>query len=86
MEDLVQFYTLKNGWKNCFKNENHSLKNGDNVTITLKNGELRYALNDEDLGDFIKVDLYDKKEMYLLVHTRNEKSKCQIMYICEIFN
>ena len=86
LEDLIQFYTLKSGWKNCFRNENHSLKNGDNVTITLKNGELRYAVNDEDLGGFIKVDLCDKKEMYLLVHTRNEKSKCQILYISEIFN
>ena len=62
------------------------LKNGDNLTITLRNGELRYALNDDDLGAFIKVDLCDKREMYLLVHTRNEKSKCQIMYISEIFN
>ena len=56
------------------------------MTITLRNGELRYALNDDDLGAFIKVDLCDKREMYLLVHTRNEKSKCQIMYISEIFN
>ena len=78
LEDLVQFYTLKNGWKNCFRADNQLLKSGDNVTITLRNGEMRYAVNDEDLGGFVKVDLYDKKEMYLLVHTRNEKSKCQI--------
>lgn len=86
LEDLVQFYTLKSGWKNCFKNDNRGLKTGDIVTITLKNGEMRYSINDECLGGFIKVDLYDKKEMYLLVHSRNEKSKCQILYITEIFN
>ena len=86
LEDLVQFYTLKTGWKNCFRNDNRPLKNGDNVTITLKNGELRYAINDEDLGGFIKVDLCDKREIYLLVHSRSDKSKCQIMYISEIFN
>ena len=84
LEDLIQFYTLKTGWKNCFRGDNHTLKNGDNVIITLKNGELRYLVNDEDLGGFAKVDLYDKKEMYLLVHTRNEKSKCQILYICVV--
>ena len=86
LEDLIQFYTLKNGWKNCFRNENRPLKNGDFVTITLRDGELRYAINDEELDGFIKVDMYDKKEMYLLVHIRNEKSKCQIIYISEIFN
>ena len=86
MGDLIQFYTLKNGWKNSFRNDNRPLKNGDNVTITLKNGELRYAVNDEDLGGFIKVDMTDKKEVYLLVHIRNDKSKCQILYITEIFN
>lgn len=86
LEDLVQFYTLRNGWKNCFRNDNRPLKNGDNLTITLRNGELRYALNDEDLGGFIKIDMTDKKEVYLLVHIRNDKSKCQILYISEIFN
>ena len=38
------------------------------------------------LGGFIKVDMCDKKEMYLLVHIRNDKSKCQIINISEIFN
>ena len=64
---------------------NHRLKDGDNVIITLKNGELKYAVNDKDLGGLIKVDINDKKEMYLLVHTRNDKTKCQILSISEIF-
>ena len=86
LEDLIQFYTLKNGWKNSFRNDNRPLKNGDNVTITLRNGELRYMVNEDDLGGFIKVDMVDKKEVYLLVHIRNDKSKCEILYITEIFN
>ena len=87
LEDLIQFYTFKNGWKNCFRTSQHQpLQNGDYMIITLKNGEMRYAVNDEDLGGFIKVDMCDKKEMYLFVHTRNDKSKCEIVYISEIFN
>ena len=56
------------------------------MTITLRNGEMRYAINDVDLGNFIKIDMMNKKEMYLLIHTRNSKSKAQIIYISEIFN
>ena len=56
------------------------------MTITLKNGELRYAVNDSDLGSVIKIDISKKKEMYLMIHTRNPKSKAEIVYISEIFN
>jgi len=86
LEDLVQFYTKNNGWKNCFSRGGRNLKAGDSMTITLKNGELRYAINDVDLGSVIKIDLSRKKEFYLLIHTRNPKSKAEITYISEIFN
>jgi hypothetical protein len=86
LEDLVQFYTKANGWKNCFNRGSKNLKAGDYMTITLKNGELRYAINDVDLGSVIKIDMSKKKEFYLLVHTRNPKSKAEIVYISEIFN
>ena len=86
LEDMVEFYTLKDAWKNIFSNNNQSLNNGDDVTITFKNGELRYILNGQDLGNFIKIDLSNKKKIYLLIHARNEKTKCKIMYISEIFN
>jgi len=56
------------------------------MTIILKNGELRYAINDADLGSVIKIDLSKKKEFFLLVHGRNTKSKAEIIYISEIFN
>ncbi len=86
LEDLVQFYTKHNGWKNLFSRGSRGLKAGDYMTITLKNGELRYAINDSDLGSVIKIDLSKKKEFYLLVHGRNTKSKAEIIYISEIFN
>ena len=86
LEDLTQFYTLKKEWKNCFKKGGRGLKAGDNITITLINGEMRYAVNDVDLGSFVKIDMNNKKEMYLFIHTRNSKSKAQILYITEILN
>jgi len=86
LEDLVQFYTKHNGWKNCFSRGGRSLKTGDYMTITMKNGELRFAINDTDLGSVIKIDMSKKKEAYLLVHSRNPKSKAEIIYISEIFN
>jgi len=86
LEDLVQFYTKKSGWKNCFNKGGRALKPGDTMTITLHNGEMRYAVNDMDLGSFIKIDMSNKNEMFLFVHTRNPKSKAEIVYICETFN
>ena len=48
---------------------------------------MRYAINDVDLGSFVKIDMNNKKEMYLFIHTRNNtKSKAQILYITEILN
>lgn len=86
LEDLVQFYTQNNGWKNCFTKGTRPLKAGDYMTITLLNGELRYAVNDYDLGSVIKIDMTKRKEMHLFVHTRNNKSKAEICYISEINN
>ena len=86
LEDLVQFYTKHYGWKNCFSKGIKNLKANDCMTLTLKNGELRYAINDIDLGSVIKIDLSKKKELYLLIHNRNQKSKAEIIYLSEIFN
>lgn len=86
LEDLVQFYTKHNGWKNCFTRGGRSLKTGDLMTISMKNGEMRYAVNDSDLGSVIKIDITKKKDAYLFVHSRNPKSKAEIIYISEIFN
>jgi len=86
LEDLIQFYTKNTAWKNCF-NKGRKLKAGDYMTITFKNGELKYSVNDIDLGSKINIDLSTKKKPpYLFVHVRNEHSKAEIIYICEIFN
>lgn len=86
LEDLVQFYTKNSGWKNCFTKGQRPLKAGDYMTITLWNGELRYAVNEIDLGSVIKIDMTKKKEIYLFLHTRNNKSRAEITYVSEIFN
>lgn len=82
----MQFYTINSGWINSFRRNDRRLHDGDTMTISLKNEELRYAVNDIDLGGMIKVDMTNKKELYLFVHTRNNKSKVEILYICELLN
>ena len=86
LEDLIQFYTKNSGWKNCFSKGGRALHAGDSMTITLRNGEMRFAVNDLDLGSIIKIDMTHKKDMYLFVHTRNNKSRAEIQYICELLN
>ena len=76
---------LKNKCKNCFKNGERPLKGGDTMTITLRNGEKRYAINNVNLVNFI-IDMANKKEIYVLIDIRNSKNKTQTIYICEIFN
>ena len=48
------------------------------MTITFKNGELKYCVNDIDLGVRINIDLSTKKS-YLFVHVRNEHSKAEYL-------
>ena len=84
--NLKNFYSLTHGWKECFKNNDIILSNGDNLKMILKDGTIKYAINGKELGGSVKVDIYDKKEIYLLVHNRNEHSECEIKYIREIFD
>ena len=86
LEDLIQFYSQNSGWKNCFNKSQRPLKSGDYMTITFKNRELRYAINNNDLGSVIKIDMTKKKDAYLFIQARNPKSKAEIIYICEILN
>ena len=86
LEDLIQFYSQNSGWKNCFNKSTRPLKSGDYMTITFKNRELRYAINYNDLGSVIKIDMTKKKDAYLFIQARNPKSKAEIIYICEILN
>ncbi len=43
--------------KMFLKKEWRPLKGGDTITITLRNGEMRYVINDVDLVIFIKIDM-----------------------------
>ena len=86
LEDLKQFYTYKNKWKYIFKNKDIQLEQGDVMIMRFKNGELRYLINGEDLGNVIKIPLIHQSDFYLFIQCRSEKSKAKVDYITEIFN
>ena len=83
LEDLRQFYSLAEGWKNLNKEEK-GLKNGDRLCMILKGGIIKYLINDKEICGTSKVNLYGKKDIYLLVHRRNERTECEIRSIIEI--
>lgn len=87
LENLSEFYEGEQGiWLTYFDSQT-PLKADDYLNIQLKNGELRFFLNGNDLGKSYNLDknILDKyDEMYLLVHRRNEKSNCEIIYIYDI--
>ena len=84
-EDLNQFYDLDNGWRsNVFKWDGEKLKKGDNLAIIFIDGNLAYSVNGKKLEGSVKVKEYDKKEIYLLIHRRNNESNVQIISIEEI--
>lgn len=85
LEDLKQFYSQRTGWEGIFTKQVKPLKAGDYMKITLKNGKMKFAVNNIVLGT-IKIDMINKKEMYLFIHCRNENSSAEIVYITEIFN
>ena len=88
LQDMNTFFSYnENKWIKYFGG-NNILKNEDDLTIILKNGELRYLLNGKDLGKsyIINDNDLDKEEMYLLIHRRNKYSQCELKYIYEIIN
>ena len=88
LQDMNTFFSYnENKWIKYFGG-NNILKNEDDLTIILKNGELRYLLNGKDLGKsyIINDNDLDKEEMYLLIHRRNQYSQCELKYIYEIVN
>ena len=42
---------------------------------------MRYAINNVDLVNFNKIDMVNKKEIYLLIDNRNSKSKTDYLYL-----
>ena len=88
LQDMNTFFSYnENKWIKYFGG-NNILKNDDDLTIILKNGELRYLLNGKDLGKsyIINDNDLDKEDMYLLIHRRNKYSQCELKYIYEIIN
>ena len=88
LQDMNTFFSYnENKWIKYFGG-NNILKNEDDLTIILKNGELRYLLNGKDLGKsyIINDNDLDKEDMYLLIHRRNKYSQCELKYIYEIIN
>ena len=86
LQDLQRFYTLKEHWKNIFKGNNIGLQEGDNLTMILKNGIIKYSINGKELEGSAKINFNDKKDIYLLVHIRSENSQCEIKSINPIFD
>ena len=86
LEDLQQFYSLKDKWKSLFKNKSVTLKNGSYMTMSMRNGKLKYKIDEVELEGFIEVDLKNKGDMYLLIHERNSHSKCSIISISELID
>ena len=86
LEDLKQFYTYKNKWKYVFNNKDLKLEQGDIMIMRFKNGELRYIINGEDLGNVVKIPFYHESDFYLFIQCRTDKSKAKVEYITEIFD
>jgi hypothetical protein len=84
LEDLKQFYSQRTGWEGIFNKQVKPLKAGDYMKIILKNGKMKFVVNNIIIGS-VKIDMINKKEMYLFVHCRNDNSSAEIVYITEIF-
>jgi hypothetical protein len=52
--------------------------------VLFNDGELRFQVNDSDLGSVIKIDMSKRKEAFLFIQTRNLKTKAEIIYITEL--
>ena len=84
-QDLSQFYNLKDKWKNINKFK-HQLKSDDYMIITMFDGKMKYNINGTSLDFEEEISLNNDNEIYLLIHDRYQKSKCNIEYITEILN
>ena len=82
LEDLVQYYTLKNEWKSLKNDKINPLKKGDKMTIIYKKKELHFSVNNNYIR-LIEIDSNKKKDPYLLVQCRNENSKVKILSITQ---
>ena len=82
LEDLVQYYTMNNGWKELKNDKIEPLKKGDTMTIIYKKKELHFSVNNKYIG-LINIESNKNKDPYLLVQCRNENSKVKIISITQ---
>ena len=62
------------------------LKSGDYMIITMLDGKMKYNINGTSLDLEAEISLNNNDEIYLLIHDRYQKSRCNIEYITEIIN
>ena len=82
-----KFYSYESGWERVF-NADRGFEKGDAVIMRLKNGEISYLINNEDIGRRfkMKIDEINNNEIYLLIHRREDTSQCEIKYIYELID
>ena len=88
LQDMKAIYDYNNkDWIKYFDGKN-KLKNGDDLTVILKDGKLEYLLNGETIGKPYILNSNDINEetMYLLIHRRNSYSQCELKYIYELID
>lgn len=86
LENMSELYSCDTKSWITFFDKDEKLKPNDNLLVQLKNKELKYFLNGKDLGGSFKIKTQDKNEndMYLIVHRRNKKSQCELIYIYDL--
>jgi hypothetical protein len=82
------FYTYEKGWIEDYFSNDECLRDGDDMVIKLKKGNLSYYLNGKTIGKSYPLDIAEinNKEIYLLIHRRDIESNCQLKYIYELFD
>ena len=85
-QTMSSFYAYEKGWLIKYFKSDRELKNGDDLILKVKDGKLNYLLNGNSIGDpyILNKDIIDNKNMFLLIHRRNDKSECQLKYIYEL--
>lgn len=87
LSQSLVLYNFGKGWINYSKLKKE-IKEGDDLIINVKDGNLNFFLNGEFIMDSYPIEKedIDKKDMYLLIHRRNKNSECELKYIYELIN
>ena len=85
-KSLSSFYAYEKGWLIKFFKPERELKDEDDLILRVKDGKLNYLLNGDSIGEPFSLDndKINSKNMFLLIHRRNDNSECQLKYIYEL--